>query len=171
MAIEAKASSEKPDFSGEWLLFLEGIDYNAAMKFRGYWFLIVASSIVCLTVFDATGSSPKIAPELIGTWDYTSMTALKSGKPFGTVHFQPGQWTVTFNQDATWVMKTPSNVNPRGLNGSYEIHGRDLDMKLADGRPYYKNRYALEQDGKVLVLTDKEATISANKRDENPPKP
>ena len=28
-------------------------------------------------------------------------------------------------------MKTPSPQNPRGLNGSYEVHGHDLDMKLA----------------------------------------
>jgi len=131
------------------------------MKSKWCWFLIALAS-VCLIRIDATGSSPKVPPELIGTWDYTSMTALKNGKPFGTVHFQPGQWTVTFNPDATWVMKTPP-PNPRGLNGSYEVHGHDLDMKLADGKPYFKYRFTVEQDGKVLVLTTKEATISANR--------
>lgn len=131
---------------------------NAAFR----WFLIVLASI-CLLGLDATGSFSKVPPELIGTWDYTSMTALKKGKPFGTVHFQPGQWTVTFNQDKTWVMRTPSPPNPRGLNGSYEVHAHDLDMKLADGKPYYTYRFAVEQDGKVLILTTKEVTISANR--------
>jgi hypothetical protein len=126
------------------------------------YFLIVFASIFVVG-FSATGSSFKVAPELIGTWDYTSMTALKNGKPFGTAHFQPGQWTVTFNQDATWVMKTPSSQNPHSLNGSYEVHKHDLDMKLASGKPYYTYHFALKQDGKVLVLTTKEHIISANR--------
>ena len=112
---------------------------------------------------DAIGNSSKVPPELIGTWDYTSMTPLKNGKPFGTVHFQPGQWTVTFNQDGTWVMKTPSPPNPHGLNGSYEVHGHDLEMKLAGGKPYNKYRFTIEQDGKVLSLMTKETSISANR--------
>jgi len=132
------------------------------MKSRACWFLIVLAS-VCLMGVDATGSSPKVPPELIGTWDYTSMTALKNGKPFGTVHFQPGQWTVRFNLDATWAMKPPSSANPGGLNGSYEVNGDDLDMKLSSGKPYYKYRFTIERDGEVLVLTTKESTISANK--------
>jgi hypothetical protein len=108
--------------------------------------------------------SPKAPPEVIGTWDYTSMTALKNGKPFGTVHFRPGQWTVTFNQDATWVMQPPSPpAKPGGLNGTYAVHGRDVDMKLANGSPYYKYRFTIEQDGKVLTLTTKESTISASR--------
>jgi hypothetical protein len=132
------------------------------MRFRSRWFPTVLA-LVCLMGFDATSGSPKVPPELIGKWNYASMTALKDGKPFGTVHFQPGQWTVTFNQDFTWLMKTPSPSNPGGLSGSYEVHGHDLDMKLASGKPYYKYRFTIEQDGKVLVLTTKEATISAGK--------
>jgi hypothetical protein len=103
-------------------------------------------------------------PELIGTWDYASMTALKNGKPFGTVHFQPGQWTVTFNQDATWTMKPPSPpANPGGLSGSYAVHGHDVDMKLPNGSPYYTYRFTIEQDGKALTLTTKEASVSASR--------
>jgi len=128
----------------------------------GNWVLIVIAFIF-LVGLNATGSSPKVTPELIGTWDYTSMTALKNGKPFGTVHFQPGQWTVTFNQDATWIMKTPSPPNPQGLNGSYEVHGYNLDMNLANGKPYDKYHFTVEQDGKMLVSNTKEHTITASR--------
>lgn len=131
------------------------------MKSIRSYFLIVFASIFVVG-FSATGSSSKAASELIGTWDYTSMTALKNGKPFGTVHFQPGQWLVTFNQDATWVMKTPP-PNSHGLNGSYDVHGHDLDMKLASGKPYETYHFAPEHHGKVLVLTTKEHTISASR--------
>jgi hypothetical protein len=132
------------------------------MTFRRCWFLIVLV-LIYLVGFDATGGSTKVPRELIGKWNYASMTSLKNGKPFGTVHFQPGQWTVTFNEDSTWIMKTPSPPNPSGLSGSYEVHGHDLDMKLASGKPYYKYRFTIEQDGKVLVLTTKEVTITGNK--------
>jgi hypothetical protein len=133
------------------------------MKSRKFEYLIVLVSI-CLMGLDAAGGSAKAPLEMIGTWNYTSMTALKNGKPFGTVHFRPGQWTVTFNQDATWVMKPPSPpAKPGGLNGSYAVHGHDVDMKLANGSPYYKYRFTIEQNGKVLTLTTKESTISASR--------
>ena len=104
------------------------------------------------------------SPELIGTWDYAAMTALKNGKPFGTVHFQPGQWTVTFNQDATWAMKPPSPpATPGGLSGSYAVHGHDVDMRLPNGRICNTYRFTVEQDGKALTLTTKGATISASR--------
>jgi hypothetical protein len=74
------------------------------------------------------------------------------------------RWTVTFNQDASWVMKPPSPpAKPGGLSGSYAIHGNDIDMKLANGSSYQKYRFIVEQDGKVLTLTTKEATISASR--------
>jgi len=110
---------------------------------------------LCLIAASSTLGGSKVLAELIGTWNFTSMTSLKDGKPFGTINFQPGQWTVTFSQDSTWIMKTPSNVNPRGLSGFYEVHGQAVDMKLANGKPYYKYHLAFEQDGKVLVLTGK----------------
>jgi hypothetical protein len=106
----------------------------------------------------------ELPPELIGTWDYTSMAALKKGNPFGTVHFQPGQWTVTFNPDSTWVMKPPSSpAKPGGMNGSYAIHGHDVDMKLANGSAYHKYRFTIEQDGKALVLAAKDSIITASR--------
>lgn len=138
-------------------------DYNVAMKPRELDYLVLFA-VVCLMGVNAVGGSPKAPPEMVGRWDYTSMTALKNGKPFGTVHFRPGRWTVTFNEDATWVMKPPSPpAKPEGLNGSYAVHGHDVDMKLANGSPYYKYRFTIEQDGKVLTLTTKESTISASR--------
>jgi len=133
--------------------------YNSRMKLSKSGFLLVLACICLATLTSATASN-KIPPELIGTWDYTSLAVLKKGKPFGTVHFQPGQWTVTFNPDATWTMKTPQR---NSFTGSYEVHGHDLDMKLADGKPYDKYRFTLKQDWKVLVLTTNENTISASR--------
>ena len=130
------------------------------MNTNRLWFLLVLTS-ACLMGLDAAAHSPKDTPTLVGTWDYTSMAVLTNGRPSGTVHFKPGQWTVTFNQDGTWVMKPPSVANPHGLNGTYEIHGHDLDMKLADGKPYYKYHFKIEQDGKVLTLKTKDSAISA----------
>ncbi len=134
----------------------------STMKWK-FEFLIILASVFLVGPNVANGGS-KAVPELIGTWDYTSMTALKNGKPFGTVNFQPGQWALTFNQDATWVMKPPSPpAKSGGMNGSYDVHGHDLDMKLANGNPYFKYRFTIEQDGKVLTLATKESTIHASR--------
>jgi hypothetical protein len=129
------------------------------MKSRKSEFFLVLAA-VCLIALDAGGGSPTPPPELIGTWSYTSLTALKNGRPFGTAHIKPGQLKMTFNPDGTWILH-PTSANPQGLNGSYEIHGRDLEMKFADGKPYDKCRFKFEQDGKVLVLTGAEQIITA----------
>jgi len=111
-------------------------------------------TLLCiLALLCACFASDKIAPELLGTWNYTSMAALDKGKPSGTIHFHPGQWSVTFGNDAKWSMILPSNVNAHGLSGTYKIHKQTLEMRLSDGRPYYKYRFSFEEDGKVLVLT------------------
>ncbi|MGD0546172.1 MAG: lipocalin family protein [Candidatus Acidiferrales bacterium] len=126
-------------------------------------FLQIVIFAACLTALDARSASPKVPSELIGTWDYESFTPLKNGKPFGMVHFQPGQWTVTFNQDATWVMKPPSNVNPSGQNGTYEVHGHDLDMKSSNGKPYNSFHFKIDHEGKVLTLVNQKTSITANR--------
>jgi len=54
-------------------------------------------------------------------------------------------------------------ANPGGLSGSYTVHGHDADMKLPNGSPYYTYRFTIEQDGKALTLTTKEATISVSR--------
>jgi hypothetical protein len=139
-----------------------GVRYNAGMKSRGIGYLVAVGCLLVVGLQSASGAH-KVLQELVGTWDYISMTSLKNGKPFGTVHFNPGQWTVTFNSDGTWAMKTPSNLNGQGLSGSYDVRGRDLDMKRANGKPYDDYRFSIEQDGKALVLTTKEVTITANR--------
>lgn len=123
-----------------------------------FLFVVALISVAALTAV----ASDKNSTPLIGTWDYTSMTALKNGKPFGTVHFQPGQWTVTFDMDG-WTMKTPSRINPDGLKGTYKVHGHDLDLNLISGQPYKKCRFSLENDVTVLVMTDKGSTITASR--------
>jgi hypothetical protein len=59
-------------------------------------------------------------------------------------------------------MKTPPPTL-RTMNGSYSVHGHDLEMKMADGKPYYTYRFTIEQDGKVLVLKNKETIINADR--------
>ncbi|MGB8540950.1 MAG: hypothetical protein WCD49_04855 [Candidatus Acidiferrales bacterium] len=119
--------------------------------------------VACLVALDARSASPKIPSELIGAWDYESFSPLKNGKPFGTVHFQPGQWTVTFNQDATWVMKPLTNVDPSGQSGTYEVHGQDLDMKLSNGKAYNSFHFKIDHEGKVLTLENQKTSITANR--------
>jgi hypothetical protein len=132
------------------------------MKSKGRWLLVVLTSVFLMGL-SRIGGGPKIPTELIGTWDYTSMTTVKDGKPFGTVHLDPGYWTVTFNSDATWTMKTPTKMNPCGLNGTYEVRGRELDMKLVGGKPHGKFKFIIDQDRKELILSNKETTWSATR--------
>jgi hypothetical protein len=127
--------------------------------------LLIMLVSACFVGLSATGGSANVPTELTGIWEYSAMTALKAGKPFGSVNFGSGQWTVTFNPDNTWTMEVNLPRNPaRHMNGHYVIHGHELDMKLDDGKPYSSYRFSVEQDGKLLVLTNKEHTINANKR-------
>lgn len=132
------------------------------MRSRRRDFLIIIASVSLMGL-----DSAKPPPELIGTWDYVSVTAMKDGKPFGTVHFQPGQWTVAFAEDRTWIMKSPPSLSGHIVtNGTYDVRGRELNMRRAQGesgKPNLKYRFTIEQEGKVLVLTDKESTSSASR--------
>jgi len=131
--------------------------YNTDMKVR----LSLVVACICLAI--SSVAFDKIQAELVGTWDYTSMTALKKGKPFGTVHFQPGQWTVIFKQDATWAMSMPPPANPRTMGGTYEVRGHDVDMKMADGKPFKTYHFTIEQGGKILTLRTADVSITASR--------
>jgi hypothetical protein len=125
------------------------------MKRRGGRLL---AALVWLTVGVAVSSS-QISPELAGTWDYTSLTALRDGKPFGTAHFHAGQWTLKLNADATWVMQGPT-ANAKPVNGTYEVHGSTLKMNGGNESEYH---FSLKKGGKVLQLKDKGSMISATR--------
>ena len=105
--------------------------------------------------FSLARASDKNARELIGKWDYTSLT-ISSG---ATVHFKPGQWTLELNADATWIMQGPK-PNAKPVNGTYEVHGGMLIMNGGNDLEYH---FTLKHDGKVLELKDKSTKISASR--------
>jgi hypothetical protein len=100
-------------------------------------------------------ASDERVQELVGTWDYTSLT-IPSG---ATVHFKPGQWTLKLNADATWVMQGPT-PNAKPTNGTYEVHGSTLKMNGGNNLEYH---FSLKRDGKILELRDKSNKISASR--------
>jgi|SRR5208282_1159382 len=109
-----------------------------------------------LAVSNAIASS-EIPPGLVGTWNYSSLTIIKNGKPFGTVHFRPGQWTLKLNADGTYLTKGPlksPSSDSSGSAGKYEVHKHDLGMRPDDGGHDLKYNFKLKQGGKVLMLTD-----------------
>ena len=133
------------------------------MNRKGYGFLL-ALALVSLAELNLAVASTGILPELIGTWDFASMSPLKDGKPFGTIQFKPGQWSLQLNQDGTYVEKMPLRKYPLA-EGTYKVHGHVLEMKPANGKTDLKYRFALEEDGKVLVLTDKDKSITRANRE------
>jgi hypothetical protein len=124
---------------------------------------LVALAFFYVLAFASSSGFGQTASELVGTWDYTSITNLKNGKPFGTVHFQPGQWTITYKQDGTWTMNPALSSGKPAPNGRYVMHGHDVDMKLVNGSRYERYRFAIEQDGRELELTSKETIITASR--------
>ena|SRR5664279_718807 len=129
------------------------------MKSKPTFGFIAILAYVCLIgLSTANGGSP-VPSQLIGTWDYTSLSV--NAKGTGVADFHPGEWTVTFNQDATWVMKSP--LTPGGDSGRYEVKGHDLTMLRTNGELYEKYRFSVSQNGKVLGLVSKLTTISASR--------
>ncbi len=124
-----------------------------------FLFFINFLLLLCLAQL-CHAAADKIPEELIGRWSEQSLTALKNGKPFGTVNFKPHQASITFNADGTWIINT-TIPTPHKLNGVYEIHGQDLDMKWADGEPYSLYQFRIDQGGKQLVMENKEHRILA----------
>jgi hypothetical protein len=122
--------------------------------------LIAAVCTFTLEIFASGGPADSPSQALIGTWNYESFTNLKDGKPFGTVHFKPGQWTQTFNEDGTWTRSALLKASGE-QTGTYEAHGHDLTIKYSDGRPDEKYHFKIEKKGKVLTLEGKEIIIKA----------
>ena len=114
---------------------------------------------VCFVAIGASVVSSQIPPDLIGMWNYSSLTAIKDGRPFGTVHFQPGQWTMKLNADGRFFEKGPlksKSSDSDGATGKYEVHKHEFDMRPDRGSHELKYNFKLEEGGKVLVLTDKD---------------
>jgi hypothetical protein len=122
-----------------------------AMKIK----LLLILVCVWLLALGLANASDELPQELIGIWDYTSLT-LSSGT---TVHFKPGQWTLKLNADATWVMQGPT-PNAKPVNGTYEVHGSKLKLNGGNDLEYH---FSLKHDGKVLELKDKNSKISASR--------
>jgi hypothetical protein len=91
------------------------------------------------------------------------MTALKDGKPFGTIHFKPEQWALKLKNDGTYIEDFPVGKITH-VEGAYKLHGHELEMTATTRNTDSKYSFGLEEDGKVLTLTDKgKITISANR--------
>ena len=123
---------------------------------------------VCFVAVGASVALSETPPELIGMWNYSSLTAIKNGRPFGTVHFQPGQWTLRLNADGTYLTKGPlksASPDSDGATGKYEVHKHEFDMMPDKGDHEPKYNFKFEEDGKVLVLTDRDkgTIIEANR--------
>jgi hypothetical protein len=99
--------------------------------------------------------------QLVGSWDYESMTNLKDGKPFGTVHFKPGQWTITFKADGT-CNRSGLGKNAEPQTCTYKVHKKELAIEFANGKKW---DYKFEiHDGKSLRMTDKNTIFEATRR-------
>jgi hypothetical protein len=117
--------------------------------------ILLALVCVWLLALGLAKASDEVPQELVGIWDYTSLT-IPSG---ATVHFKPGQWTLRLNADATWVMQGPT-PNAKPVNGTYEVHGSKLKMNGGNDLEYH---FRLKRGGKVLELQDKGSKISASR--------
>jgi hypothetical protein len=120
--------------------------------------------VLVLSLVWVTLASGDVPPELIGTWDFASMTALKNGQPSGTINFRPGQWTLRLKDRGTYTEDFPVGSDPH-VEGVYKVHGHDLALKGTSRKAEWRYRFALEQDGKVLVLTEKGKSISTANRE------
>jgi hypothetical protein len=117
-------------------------------------FCCVVAPVASANSFDRTG--------LIGKWDCTSLTNLQDGRPFGTVHFNPGVMSYTYSDDGTWVMEAQISKHTK-LNGRYEIHGSELVMRNADGSLYEDFKVEIKDKGKEVVFKAKSSIITASK--------
>jgi hypothetical protein len=100
---------------------------------------------------------------LVGSWNYESMTNLKDGKPFGTLHFKPGQWTITFNADGHWTRNAPLPA-AKPQSGTYKVHKHELTLKHDVVAPDDRFDIRFQSDGKVLMLSNKDTIYQASRQ-------
>ncbi len=128
-----------------------------------------ASSVVCTILLSliatplfASGASIDKAA-LVGSWDYTTYTMLKKGKPVGTIQFKPRSMVFTYNDDGTWQMQADDATHTH-RNGTYELlHGSELVLKNPDGSGYQDFQLEMRSDGRFMLLRDNKSALTAEK--------
>lgn len=102
---------------------------------------------------------------LVGSWDYTTYTMLKKGKPAGTIQFKPRSMVFTYNGDGTWQMQADDATHTH-RNGTYELRdGSELVLRNPDGSPYQDFQVEMRGDGKFMLLKDSKSALTAEKLD------
>jgi hypothetical protein len=123
---------------------------------------IVGALMLIVTSY-AVAAGQNSPQALVGSWNYDSMTNLKDGKPSGTVHFKPGQWTIALNPDGSWARSAPiPAAKPQA--GTYKVHKNDLILKHNYAASDDKYEFELKNDGKTLTLTNKDTIYQATRQ-------
>jgi hypothetical protein len=124
--------------------------------------ILLAALLVMACSAVANAQTPQT---LLGSWNYESMMNLKHGKPFGTLHFGPGQWIITFKSDGTWTRTAPlPPAKPQ--SGTYKVHKQTLILKYSVSVPDDRYRFEIQSDGKKLTMTDKKTIFQASRQPE-----
>lgn len=126
-------------------------------------FVAVLLSLSTVSLFAAGTEIDKAA--LVGSWEYTTYTMLKKGKPVGTVQFKPRSMVFTYNEDGTWQMLADDATHTH-RNGTYEVlHGSKLVLKNSDGSPYQDFQVEMRSGGRFMLLRDDKSALTAEKLD------
>lgn len=124
---------------------------------------LILLSLSTVPLFAAGASIDKAA--LVGSWDYTTYTMLKKGKPVGTIQFKPRSMVFTYNDDGTWQMQADDATHTR-RSGTYElVHGSELVLENSDGSPYQDFQVEMRSDGRFMLLRDDKSALTAEKLD------
>ena len=135
------------------------------MKMRVITLLAIFTFCLPFALIASTKTLDKAA--LIGTWDYTSYTAVHKGKPSGAVQFKPGTMQFIYREDGTWEMHA-ADATRTELHGTYEVRAAELIMKKSDGSLYQDFDVELKNNGKDMVLKDKNSIVIAKKIETSP---
>jgi len=120
-------------------------------------------SLLAAPLFAAGAPVDKAA--LVGSWDYTTYTMLKKGKPVGTVQFKPRSMVFTYNDTGAWQMQADDATHTH-RSGTYELlHGSELVLKNSDGSPYQDFQVEMRSDGRFMLLRDEKSVLTAEKLD------
>lgn len=118
-------------------------------------------SLITIPLFASGASIDKAA--LVGSWDYTTYTMLKKGKPTGTIQFKPRSMVFTYHDDGTWQMQADDATHTH-RSGTYELrNGSELVLKNSDGSPYQDFQVEMRSDGKFMLLRDDKSALTAEK--------